>query len=425
MRAAVLAAFRIVAVIAAAVTIAQPMAAQRSLRAMPVTREVAIAAARDVAPRSRIGLADSAFAAASLSLAHQFENPTLGVNYTTDAPRAHITLDVPFDWPRQRSPRISAARAQFEAATTRLLQLRATTALEADTTYTRTQVLEARTRLSARTARDADSLLVLARVRRDAGDASQLDVELAVVFAGQSASIAALDSANTIAALLRLQVIMGLGADSVDIVLAETISIDATNAANLLSDRASGSPVVQSVTTAFPVAAALQDQRAAGALERAERARRFAAPSLTLGVETHNPGGQGGLLPLVGLAIPIPLFNRNASAIRTAQANLMRASAVLSQMLLEQEGALKRAQRDATFSRQRAERSVRLVNSAERIAAMSLLAYQEEAATLPSVLEAQRSARDAIAQFIDDLAAMRVAERLLRFLLSGIPTLNK
>ena len=41
---------------------------------------------------------------------------------------------------------------------------------------------------------------------------------------------------------------------------------------------------------------------------------------------------------------------------------------------------------------------------------MSLTAYHEGAYTLASVLEAQRSARDALRQFVQDLAEARTAE---------------
>jgi outer membrane protein TolC len=52
---------------------------------------------------------------------------------------------------------------------------------------------------------------------------------------------------------------------------------------------------------------------------------------------------------------------------------------------------------------------------------MSLVAYREGAASLPNVLEAQRSARDVRGQYIDDLAAAWIATAELR-VLSLTPT---
>jgi outer membrane protein TolC len=57
-----------------------------------------------------------------------------------------------------------------------------------------------------------------------------------------------------------------------------------------------------------------------------------------------------------------------------------------------------------------------LVVSANRVAAMSLTAYREGAASLPNVLEAQRNARDVLAQYIDNLTAAWIATAQLRVL---------
>jgi outer membrane protein TolC len=55
-----------------------------------------------------------------------------------------------------------------------------------------------------------------------------------------------------------------------------------------------------------------------------------------------------------------------------------------------------------------------LVASANRVAAMSLTAYREGESSLPSVLEAQRNARDILGQYIDDLAEAWIASAELR-----------
>src|SRR6185503_12449505 len=98
----------------------------------------------------------------------------------------------------------------------------------------------ARARLTQRTARDADSLVVLATVRRDAGDASELDVQLAMVFAGQAANIAATDSLNALSALLAVQTAMGQPADTVRIALADSLALPGP-----LTTRATAIPTLQ------------------------------------------------------------------------------------------------------------------------------------------------------------------------------------
>lgn len=391
------------------------------------TRVEAVATAIMQSTRHTIARVDVASASAQLSTVKQFENPTMSTMYSVSAPRAHVTLDVPMDWPGIRHARIAAARAQFAAATVRLELADVLLAFATDTAYTRAQTLDAQARLLAVTSREADSLLALVRIRRDAGDASNLDVEIAAVAAGQFVNRAVSALASATAAILRLQLLMSVSPDSVRVVLADTIAFAVMGASALTSGQAD-SPVVSlavsTTGTTLPVAVAALDLRAAEALVQLEHRRRIGAPSIALGVEAINPGGPGGLLPLVGVSIALPLFNRNRAAIARAESERQRGRALLLQAGLEQQADLQLAQSDARAARTRADNSLRLLTSAERIGALSLLAYREGATTLVSVLEAQRSARDARVQLLDDLASAQIAERLKQLLLLRIPPLS-
>ena len=262
-----------------------PVAARRQpvpIRA--VTREEAIAIALATSTRHTIARSDSASAAAQLVSARQYENPTLSTSYTSAAPQAHVLLDIPVDWPGQRAPRIAAARAQLGAATIRLNLADALLAVDTDTAYTRAQVLLAQSRLFASTAHDTDSLVTLVRVRRDAGDASDLDVEIATVAAGQSANVATIASTSAAAALLRVQALLGLSPDSIQITLTDTIELTVLRPPSFTDNVA-----LQKEGQPLPVAAAELDVRAAEEQAALERRRRFAAPTLTVGVEAINP----------------------------------------------------------------------------------------------------------------------------------------
>ena len=57
----------------------------------------------------------------------------------------------------------------------------------------------------------------------------------------------------------------------------------------------------------------------------------------------------------------------------------------------------------------------------ERFVAMSLTAYREGAASLPNVLEAQRNAREVLAQYVNDVADAWIFAAELR-VLSLTPT---
>jgi outer membrane protein TolC len=64
----------------------------------------------------------------------------------------------------------------------------------------------------------------------------------------------------------------------------------------------------------------------------------------------------------------------------------------------------------------RVERDRLVAASANIVAGMSLTAYREGASTLSNVMEAARSARDVLAQYVTDLAAAWVATAELRAL---------
>src|SRR5207247_9585177 len=68
----------------------------------------------------------------------------------------------------------------------------------------------------------------------------------------------------------------------------------------------------------LPVAAAAATLRSSErALALAHRSV-FAAPSLQVGFDNGDPGGERGLLPTVGLSLPLPLFNWHGGEVRPA-----------------------------------------------------------------------------------------------------------
>src|SRR5207245_2690528 len=76
----------------------------------------------------------------------------------------------------------------------------------------------------SRRARAAGALWGMATLRRDGGDASEMDVRLARIIAGQLVNQAADDSLGALAALLVLQQVMGLPGDTGRLVLADTLA---------------------------------------------------------------------------------------------------------------------------------------------------------------------------------------------------------
>ena len=369
-----------------------------------VTRADVVAAALARGPRITFARADSTAARAGLTIASQFENPALSLTYSKAVPQQHFIMDVPLDYPWLRHARVGAAAAGLGAARYRFEFERAAAAFEADTAYTNALAAARRAAFSRSTAHDADSVLALARLRRDAGDGSELDVQLATVSVGQLVNAAARDSLDAVAALLDVQALMGEPSETPAIALADTLDAGPTPA-----EPPAGSQLL--------VAAAEEDLHQADQALTLEKRLIFGAPSLAVGWEQRDPtGAEPGVLPTVGVSVPLPLFNQNRGTVLLAQSARDRAEAALTLARLEGAQQAARARRELALALDRLRRSERLVASANSVAQLSLLAYREGASTLPNVLEAQRTARETLAQYVDDMAAARNAAGILHLL---------
>ena len=129
----------------------------------------------------------------------------------------------------------------------------------------------------------------------------------------------------------------------------------------------------------------------------------------------ERPTAEPGTLPTVGTALPLPLFNQNRGTILPRRRS---ATGPTPRPLERLEGAqqVARARRELTLARDRLARSERLVTAANRVEALSLIAYREGASALASVLEAQRIARESLSQYVNDVAAARNAAGILHLL---------
>ena len=398
-----------------------PLAAQRA-----ISRAQAVRAALDGGARLALARSDSAAARARLRSARALPNPSLAASYSKSAPQKHVSLEIPFDAPWSRGPRVRAASALARAAGLRLLSERAAAEMEVDTTYTQALAADARYRLSRQTARDADSLRAMATARRDAGDASDLDVDLAAVAAGQQWNVVSADSLSYMSTALTLQTLMGLEADPGSIVLSDSLRIDDDEAlpdASISVGIAAGAPPASAGAVPPSVVAAEASLQAAELALTRERRSVIGLPALSVGAEFGDPkGDEPGLLPVVGVVLPLPLFSRNQGPIAEAAAERDRARVELAAARLEARQRLVEGRLERQALRARVVRDSALVATAQRVAARSLTAYREGAAALPAVLEARRSAREVLVQYIDDVAALLIVNAELRALTRTLPT---
>ncbi len=377
----------------------------RSGSQQPITRAEAIESAIVRGGRLAVANADTSLAGAGLLAARALQNPSLAAAYSKSPPQLHFNVELPIELPGIRSARVGAASSALRAAQLLFQFEKAAAALDADTTYTRALAAQARAQLSRRNAIVADTLLAVAMVRRDAGDASELEVELARVNAGQEHNLAIADSVELVGQLIDLEAAMGILSRGATVVPSDSLHLPGDSTA--MSVR--GTPL--------QVAAGRESIAAAEKNLQAERRSVFGSPALMGGIETRDPAGtRNKILPTFGVTIPIPLLNRNRGAIAQANAEVARARAALAVTQLEYTATLLRMERQRAAAYARATRDRTLLASANRVAEMSVTAYRAGAFPLSNVLEAQRSARDILREYVDDVADVWVADAALRVL---------
>ncbi|MEO5509782.1 MAG: TolC family protein [Longimicrobiales bacterium] len=383
------------------------LAAGQSVRAASataqrrVTLDEAIAAAQTSGRRLRIARADSAAAAARLVTARAIMNPTLSLGYSKSPPPYHLEVEQPIAFPWLRKARIDAARFTAAAAALGLDIENARLRYDVETAYAGVFIAQAIAGLSAQNARDGDELVRIAVARRDAGDAAELDVDLARVTAAGLHRAAAIDSLAITTSALELQSLMGM--DSAAVVLAAADSFVA------LPLSAVGASQLRSAPGAALQQADLEARAAELALKAEQGSARFSEISIRAGFETGDPDMRG-FLPTIGFAIPLPLFDQRKGPIAEARAERDRSLAVQEQLREQARLGFALAERQRAVQQSVLEQDRAGLEDARRVAARALTAYREGEYTLAAVIEAQRSARDALRQYYEDLGALWAAQ---------------
>ena len=158
--------------------------------------------------------------------------------------------------------------------------------------------------------------------------------------------------------MLDLQQVMGLAGDSALVSLADSLAVEPPD---------SGTPV----GVPLGVAAAAADLKAAERVLSLERAVNFPSPSVQVGVENGDPTGQErGILPTIGITLPIPLFNQNGGAIGRAAAERDRAAAEYALPQRVSDAAIAQARRVQTLTNAKVSRDAALLTGADSVATM-------------------------------------------------------
>ena len=351
----------------------------------------------------RSAQADVAIARANLRTARQHPNPSLSVITSRihndglgDATplgndlwsRGYDTvtqLGQTLELAGKRGLRRRAAAAAADAARARLADNRRTLEAEVLRAYVAAALASADVRIARESASYLRDEARIAEVRWKAGDISRSDLDQIEIAAARLDLDAHGAENAALGQRVALETLLGVSAPGGDIVIADSLEalVDSTGVA---AQRPQGG-------VRPDLAAAQAEQHRADAAWRLEKAQRIPDPTLVLQFE-HQPPDRPNTLG-IGLALPLPLWNRNTGSIEAArsardQADIEaeRAAAAIAADIASGRAALEEA--SSRWRRYRDELRPR----SDSIRRSVSLAYEKGGASLLDLLEAQRNDND-------------------------------
>ncbi|HXK09936.1 MAG TPA: TolC family protein [Vicinamibacteria bacterium] len=292
----------------------------------------------------------------------------------------------------KRSSRVRVAEAGLAAAEGRLYQTRAVLDAAVVKAYVAALAAEQTARVSHDSAESLARAAGIADVRFEAGEISAAERDQTRVAAGRFAADARSAQAAAVQARLALQMLLGEPAPGGEVRLADDLE-----SLSRLVMAAAAAPGPQGDVTALDARGDVRAARAAADQARAQvdlqRAQRVPDPTLLVQYESDRPGNPNMLG--VGVAVPVPLFNRYRGA--TAAAEAAREQA-------EREARRARAQAQADLAAARAALGAALerrrllhddlLPRAASVRETVAFAYEKGSASLLELLEAERSLND-------------------------------
>ena len=358
-------------------------------------QQQALAANADV----RVASAQAEVAAAQLRTSREFPNPVLGLSTAKIAadgsgngtPRGNRLLDRSYDSIislsqlfelGKRGPRQQSARAAQRAAEAQRDDARRVVLQAVSQTYV--AALEAReeSRVLAASAASLRREAGLAAVRLAAGDLASNDQRQIELAAGRLELDAAASRHTATAAVIALEILLGSPAPTGETELADTLDALPLPSAELAGDGVAG--------TRPDVAAA--EANVAKAEADLVLQQRAPFPDLTVSAQfERNPPDQPNTAGL-GLSFPLPLWNRNGGAVRSARAAREVAQAQLDKARLQAVAEVAGSRSAFREARARATAFVeQLRPQSAAVAKTVAYAYEHGGASLVELLAAERN----------------------------------
>ena len=357
-----------------------PLAAWSS----PLTLDAAIELALRANPTLRAAGSEVAAQEGALAQAGALPNPELellregdrGDNRTTTA-----TLNIPIELGGKRAARVDAARQEGKLAALTLEAARAKLRADTAAAFHEAVAAQERERMAQELVLLAGRALAAAGKRVEAGTLSPVEETRARVAQG-SARIEALHAARDLeGARIRLAALWAGDARQLNIVAPQTVALPPAPSLEHLLAQLDGSPALRH-------ARAQVGHREA--LARLERTRRTPDVNVIVGAQREGPDTRNRAV--LGLSVPLPLFNRNDGAVHDALRRVDKA----------------RDEQDAEKARLHAELAQAHARLTSAVAECALIASD----ILPGAEDAQRAANRGfeLGKFglIDVLDAQRV-----------------
>ncbi len=365
-----------------------------------LTLDFALALAR--AHRGQVAVAAAVVAAARADRRAMLTlpNPIATYTYTGDAPRQHATVDQPLDWLLRRGSDGAAGRAGVGMALADSTRLLAEVAREARSAFYAALGTSRRLALAEDEAALADSLAGIAARRRAAGEISELEQAQAALEAARARQLVSASREDHLLAVAELGRALG--------VPPETLAAPGGALDGELSAPAPTAPLVDALPM---VMAARADSTRARALYHAAQWSRMPFPSVQAGVEWNDPANPtAGSTILLGLSLPLPLWQSGGAPAAAARARADQAAAQLREVRADAARLLAQA---ATRVRETARRALVARDSilplATRQRELALVAYTAGETGIVPVLDALRAEREVVRDLVNDLVAYQSA----------------
>lgn len=366
--------------------------------AEPLTLERALDLAERSNPRMRASAAQVEGAGAGVRTAQVYPNPTVsagGGRVSARVPEAlggglaGLGVEQPIDLPSIRAPRIRAAESGREAAILARDEVRLQVRADVRRAFYEVLRREAELDLAAETERLIDSIRRRVAVRVEVGESPRLELTRAEAEVATATNAVASARLRVAQAKAALRAVVGLGPADELRVAGEIAAPPAPPTLDALRDE---------VLARYPgLAQARAEVRRAEARLATERALRVPQPTLVADV-LQGPETRDALL---GVRVPIPLFDRRQGPIGEASAALGVAAAETDRRRLELVAALESAyNRYQVAAEQIAVFEGGLLKQAEAALRVAESAYRFGERGFIEVLDAQRVLRQVRTDFL-------------------------